>query len=160
MERRMGSEEQLERRDDLPPEEAEARRTDGGRLTTADVAGTGAPSPEAHQASNVEERDPGARRPAPAARDEAPVSLFDQARSEEFRGRWDSIQASFVDEPRDAVSAADALVAEVLKELARTFADERESLEKEWTLGDQVSTEDLRQALRQYRSFFDRLLSL
>jgi hypothetical protein len=144
-----------ERRTDLPPEEA--RGMDEGRLTTADVAGTGTsrvttdePDARAAGAARGDERTP----------DEAPVSLFDEGRSQEFRGRWDSIQASFVDEPREAVSAADALVAEVLQELARSFATERESLEKEWTLGDQVSTEDLRQALRHYRSFFDRLLSL
>jgi hypothetical protein len=86
--------------------------------------------------------------------------LFEADRSTEFRTRWQRIQVGFVDEPREAVAQGDALVAEVLKDLARTFAEERRALEKEWTHGDEVSTEDLRQALRHYRSFFDRLLSL
>ena len=81
-------------------------------------------------------------------------------RSQDFRSRWDTIQTSFVDEPRQAVEHADSLVAEVMQELARTFADEREKLEAQWGRGDDVSTEDLRIALQRYRSFFSRLLSV
>jgi hypothetical protein len=40
------------------------------------------------------------------------------------------------------------------------FADERASLEHQWDKGEQVSTEDLRQALKRYRSFFERLLAV
>jgi len=47
-----------------------------------------------------------------------------------------------------------------MKRLAETFADERQSLETQWDRGDDVSTEDLRLALRRYRSFFGRLLSM
>ena len=43
--------------------------------------------------------------------------------------RWRDIQASFVDAPREAVKDADALVAELMQELARTFASQREQLE-------------------------------
>src|SRR4026208_1674266 len=50
-----------------------------------------------------------------------------------FRGRWDSVQTSFVDEPRKAVEQADELVAEVMQNLAQTFADEREKLESQWS---------------------------
>ena len=65
-----------------------------------------------------------------------------------------------MDEPRDAVEQADGLVAEMMKRLAQVFADERGKLEEQWSRGDDISTEDLRQALRRYRSFFDRLLSV
>ena len=34
------------------------------------------------------------------------------------------------------------LIAEVMKELARSFADERGKLEHQWEKGDRVSTED------------------
>ena len=47
-----------------------------------------------------------------------------------------------------------------IKKLAESFADERAKLEQQWSRGDDVSTEDLRQALRRYRAFFQRLLSL
>jgi hypothetical protein len=80
----------------------------------------------------------------------------------ELRGitmRWKDIQAEFVDEPQKAVQEADALVAELMQRLAVMFATERAELEQRWAGGDQVSTEDLRQGLRRYRSFFERLLA-
>ena len=40
------------------------------------------------------------------------------------------------------------------------FADERNTLDQQWDRGGDVSTEDLRMALRRYRSFFERLLSV
>jgi hypothetical protein len=40
------------------------------------------------------------------------------------------------------------------------FAAERTKLEAQWNKGEDVSTEDLRLALRRYRSFFSRLLSI
>jgi len=78
----------------------------------------------------------------------------------DLRTRWDHIQAGFVDEPKTAVQAADELVAQAIKHLAETFADARSGLERQWAKGDDVSTEDLRQALRKYRSFFERLLKV
>jgi hypothetical protein len=93
------------------------------------------------------------------AREEA-TSLFSPDESMAFRTHWDSIQVEFVDEPRRCVEQADNLVAETMKRLAEIFAEERERLEHEWDRGGDVSTEDLRQALRRYRSFFGRLLSV
>jgi hypothetical protein len=75
-----------------------------------------------------------------------------------FRTKWDEVQTSFVDEPREAVSQADALVATVMQRIVEQSASEREKMEKQWDRGEDVSTEDLRQALKRYRSFFDRLL--
>jgi hypothetical protein len=67
---------------------------------------------------------------------------------------------SFVDDPRRVVEQADSLVAVTMKRLAEMFAAERARLEGQWDRGDNVSTEDLRLALRRYRSFFGRLLSV
>jgi len=91
---------------------------------------------------------------------EPPSQLFAAAETSEFRRRWMEVQTGFVDEPRPAVQAADALVAETMKRLAEIFARERSSLESQWGRGGEVSTEDLRQAMRRYRSFFDRLLAV
>jgi hypothetical protein len=77
-----------------------------------------------------------------------------------FRTRWEAIQTGFVDEPRSAVEQADSLVSEMMKRLSEVFADERKTLEAQWGRGDNVSTEDLRIALKRYRSFFERLLSV
>jgi hypothetical protein len=85
--------------------------------------------------------------------------LFAEAELRDFRARWDQVQTSFVDEPRHAVEQADTLVATVVKRIAEQFSEERAKLEKQWDRGDDVSTEDLRQSLRRYRAFFDRLLS-
>ena len=88
-----------------------------------------------------------------------PESLFPQDEAGKFRGRWEQIQTEFVDDPKGSVEKADHLVADTIKRLAEVFADQRTRLEHEWDKGDSVSTEDFRQALRKYRSFFDRLLS-
>jgi hypothetical protein len=76
-----------------------------------------------------------------------------------YRGRWYDIQSRFVDDPRSSVEQADTLVLEVVQDLQTTFGSERRSLEAQWQSGEDVQTEDLRVALRRYRSFFDRLLS-
>jgi hypothetical protein len=92
--------------------------------------------------------------PADADRHWAGISDADQ-----LRARWEAIQAGFVDEPRRAVEEADSLVAQVIRELAESFAAERARLEAQWSRGDQVGTEDLRVALQRYRSFFQDLLA-
>ncbi len=64
----------------------------------------------------------------------------------EYRGRWEGVQIGFVDEPRAAVQQADALVAEVMQDLAGGFAEERGRLEAQWTSGEEVGTEEVRRA--------------
>lgn len=95
--------------------------------------------------------DPTAARSAP---------LFPTGEAEGFRSRWHEVQVGFVDDPGTAVEQADSLVAEMIRRLAKVFADERSKIEAQSSRGDNISTEDLRVALRQYRSFFDRLLSV
>ena len=86
--------------------------------------------------------------------------LFPSDVAKDFRSRWDAVQSSFVDDPRQAVRQGDELVAQVMKTLAETFSGERAKLEGQVDPTDKASTEDLRVALRRYRSFFERLLSL
>lgn len=95
--------------------------------------------------------------PVPEGRNE-PLFAHDEA--DHFRSEWTRIQAGFVDDPRRAVEQADELVASTIKRLAEVFASERTRLEQEWGHREDISTEDFRQALRRYRSFFDRLLSV
>ena len=87
------------------------------------------------------------------------ASLLDDSELQTLTMRWKDIQAEFVDEPTTAVKEADALVAELMQRLAAMFATERHELENRWASGNEVSTEDLRQGLRLYRSFFERLLA-
>jgi hypothetical protein len=87
------------------------------------------------------------------------ASLLEDGELQSITMRWKDIQAEFVDEPEQAVQEADALVAELMQRLAAMFANERAGLEKRLAGDQQVSTEDLRQGLRRYRSFFERLLA-
>src|SRR5262245_48634289 len=80
--------------------------------------------------------------------------------TDRLQAEWTEVQASFVDEPRQAVQRADELVAFAIKQIAETFARERSGLEAQWDREGDVSTEDLRVALTRYRSFFHRLLSM
>jgi hypothetical protein len=127
-------------------------------LTTADIAHPEQArelQPTAIDARNLEAVEPV---PAPLTAKQA-TPLFPDDELHNYRARWDQVQTSFVDEPRQAVEQADSLVANVVKRIAEQFSTERAQLEKQWDSGDNVSTEDLRQALRRYRSFFDRLLA-
>ena len=138
------------------------------RLTTADIANSPRPT-QIMNTSTDADRDPNfpdlrtetVALPAEttAAASEGHAPLFPENELTDLRSRWDKAQAMFVDEPRKAVEDADALVASAVKRIAELFADERAKLEKQWDRGGEVSTEDLRQALRRYRGFFDRLLS-
>jgi hypothetical protein len=86
--------------------------------------------------------------------------LFTPEATADFRSRWDLVQRSFVDNPQEAVHAGDELVAQVITSLAETFSSQRAQLESELDQTDQSSTENLRLALRRYRSFFERLLAI
>jgi hypothetical protein len=135
--------------------------TDVG-LTTATLAGAGArPEVRAVAAPSFRAAAGSSAGAATAvALDKQVVPLFSAEEAKDFRGRWDAIQVSFVDEPRQVVEQADGLVAAAMKRLAEMFAAERARLEGQWDSGDNVSTEDLRLALQRYRSFFGRILSV
>ena len=86
------------------------------------------------------------------------TTLIEPERAESYNGRWTELKSEFVDDPRRAVRGANKLVGEVLDELEELFRSQRTDLEHGLD-SEQTTTEDLRQALRRYRSFFDRLLS-
>lgn len=86
--------------------------------------------------------------------------LFEETEAGKFRTEWLNIQSKFVDNPRESVREADELVANILKSVTMSFHQRRTSLEKQWNGGGNASTEDLRLALKSYRSFFERLLTL
>ena len=86
------------------------------------------------------------------------TSLIEPERAESYNSRWKELKGEFVDDPRRAVRGANELVGEVLDELEELFRHQRTDLEQGLD-SEQTTTEDLRQALIRYRSFFDRLLS-
>jgi hypothetical protein len=156
------------------------RRDSDRELSTSDIAEprteeepvVGSSSPPPTEGSRPPEEtvgEPTAGRPSGAEmsgpgageRDDASVEpLIDPQGAAALQQRWEAIQGSFVDEPRRSVEQADSLVAEALQQVAQSFSSARERLEGQWSRGDDVSTEDLRQTLQRYRSFFHRLLSV
>lgn len=129
-----------ERTDTDQPMDADGkRRAEGPTSQTEESAGSKA---------KVADAEAGQREP-----------LLAQPELKQLRDRWESIQTHFVDEPRRSVEQADSLVAELMQQLARSFAEERGRLEEQWEREEDVSTEELRVALTRYRSFFARLLA-
>ncbi|MEU4249878.1 hypothetical protein AB0F15_20960 [Amycolatopsis sp. NPDC026612] len=95
--------------------------------------------------------------PARSDEDVETQALIDEEKVSGFRDRWQNVQVGFVDDPKQAVRQADELVAGVISALATTFAEHKSELESQWQQGE-PATEELRIALRRYRSFFDQLL--
>lgn len=92
-------------------------------------------------------------------------TLFEPTHTEEFRRRWDTIKATFVDDPRDALRRAEELTDEVVRELTTTVESRRRDLAAEHpreseTADDKAETERLRVALHGYRGLLSPLLRL
>lgn len=119
----------------------------------------GAPSTAAERlGGSTEAAGTGSTNKAADSNGHANVTLIARDKAESYRTRWNEVKGEFVDEPRSAVRGANELVGEVLDELEQLFRRQRDELERGLD-SDDTSTEDLRQALGNYRSFFDRLLS-
>jgi hypothetical protein len=143
----------------------EAASQDSGTPSTKTPAavstGVDGPEPEpAGQGSTGTETEmlvPGSS-PAPVT---APVeersALLGSLDADAIRARFLDIQASFVDEPRQAVQEAERFVDGLVQTLVQSLESERSKLKATIEEG---STEDLRLALRGYRAFVNRLLNL
>jgi hypothetical protein len=148
----------------LTGDELLERETDEDEVTSTRPALVTPPGPVAADdgESDVEPRaamsgdDSHTPRPAPAVEHETPY-LSEQT-SSETNERWRHIQSEFVDDPRKSVAEAHELVGEVVQRIVDAFANERNDLERQWSKGDSISTEDLRVCLQRYRAFFSRLL--
>jgi hypothetical protein len=93
---------------------------------------------------------------APVLRD----NLLSTEEVDELRTRWNAIQYQFVDSPCSAVEQGDALVADVITHLTTSFSNLQNSLNQLWLNHDDITTEELRNTLQNYRAVFDRLLNL
>jgi hypothetical protein len=138
-------------RDETPAAAAEAP----GEPAAAEAPG----EPAAAEAPGEPAAAEAPAREAPAAEGPSTQPLLAPADAQGFQARWTDVQHGFVDAPRRAVEQADTLVAELMQQVAKTFADERANLESQWDRGDDVSTDELRVAFQRYRVFFGRLLA-
>jgi hypothetical protein len=111
-------------------------------------------------------------------RDQLTIRPLSERSRERYHEQWEQVQSAFVDNPSGAVSQADRLVTEVLRERGYPVDDferqaaivsvdhpdvvsnyrEAHTIYTSFERGD-ASTEDLRQAMTHYRALFDELLS-
>lgn len=140
-------------RDDLARDDTGAPRTNGSttdemRDEQRATAGTASAAPADRSGTTSGDDTSGERAP-----------LVSRDRADQYATRWNEVKGMFVDEPRQAVQQADALVGDLLDDLEQLFRAQRQEIEHGLD-NDDTSTEDLRMALRRYRSFFDRLLAV
>jgi hypothetical protein len=98
---------------------------------------------------------PEAARPQPPANGDADLA----GDPERIHERWAAIQATFVDDPRGSVSAAAELVTETIAALVASAEQRERGLRGEWD-HEGADTENLRNTLRSYRGFLDRLVAI
>ena len=109
-------------------------------------------------------------------RHELPIHDLEPAARERYAGEWRAVQSRFVDDPRGAVAAADQLVTSLMRDRgypAESFEQQvadvsvdhastvdayRQGRQVLASAREQVATDDLRQAMVQYRELFEELL--
>jgi hypothetical protein len=145
----------------IPEETREDADREHADLTANDVVDSSSrPNELEHQEAADSGPDDGMEARASAVDNgEEAEALLPSDNAQRFRERWETVQAGFVDKPRETVEEADDLVRDLVQELTAGFVQRRENLEQHWNEGDEASTEDLRVALTHYRAFFNRLLS-
>jgi hypothetical protein len=144
----------------MPPPEGEwvAGQRGSQPASAPDQAGLTAAVPEQPGPPDVAatRAGPGAAPGDLGANAGAPL-VTDQDR---LRQSWLRIQSGFVDDPRGSVTEAASLVAEITGTLATAVQDRERRLRGAWDGNSDADTEILRNALRDYRTFFELLIRL
>lgn len=156
------------------PEQASTSRTDGPTNTDGTPANTdgtptpantdGTPTDTDETPTNTDVTSGSADVTSRRADGGRPASLLEPGHTEEFQRRWETIKASFVDDPRAAVHRADELTDQLIREFTTAIDARRRELTERWqnagTDEDKTETERLRLALNSYRSMLDPILRL
>jgi hypothetical protein len=146
----------------------------GGRRNRDDEAADGPRTPVQRRSTSLDDARemPGGRRAARAAEPngvdaplrpgdvhESPITFWDEAAVEQFRSEWHEVKAQFVDDPVAALTRAHDLLTEAVHELTESMLAERDELDP--LRGTATpDTESMRMAMRGYREFLDRILTL
>ncbi len=110
-------------------------------------------------------------------RQQLEIRPLPQAARDRYLQSWQSVQAQFVDDPRDAVASADSLIQSVMAERGYPVDDfeqraadvsvDHPQVVENYRHGHRLaqasangndSTEDLRQAMQHYRALFEELV--
>ena len=152
----------IEQGTDLPPQRTEAATHRAMEPSDGVQSSTVAPGTAQSSDPAVSQVEVSAPRTEERTQNEdlTEKALFAENELSGLRSRWDEVQSGFVDDPKECVHKADGLVSEVVEQLTNGFSEARSRLEAQWARGEEASTEDLRLALKRYRDFFQRLLSV
>src|SRR5215213_4475096 len=87
------------------------------------------------------------------------IRPLDPDARERYRDQWETVQARFVDDPAGAVTEADVLIQSVMRDRGYPVEDYRAAhgIATAHARGN-AGTEELRQAVKHYRSLFEELL--
>jgi len=77
-----------------------------------------------------------------------------------IREQWMRVQASFVDDPRAAVSAAAAVITDAAARVETAVRERQQALRGKWDSEGRSDTEELRITMQQYRQLLERLAAL
>jgi hypothetical protein len=110
-------------------------------------------------------------------REELDIRPLSEASRDRYLGRWEDVQARFVDDPEGAVGDADGLIQQVMSDRGYPVDDfeqraadvsvDHPDVVENYRRGHALATskefgdsrtEDLRQAMRHYRALFEELL--
>jgi len=141
-------------------ERVRAESRPGGRRAAADAEETGRRARDEAPAGRRAARETAGSGPLrPGDVHETSIAFWDEAASGQFRAEWHEVKAQFVDDPVAALTRARSLLTEAVQELSEAMLAERDRLDP---LSDKSvpDTESMRMAMRGYREFLDRILSL
>ncbi|MEU8243671.1 hypothetical protein AB0C07_35920 [Actinoplanes missouriensis] len=123
--------------------------------------------PLAHRSASLEDVEPVRRAGRRSTADEEPATyetevtrtVWDEDAARHFRAAWHEVKAEFVDDPVNALTRAHDLLTDAVNELTEVLLAERDDLDPLRGTGT-PDTESMRMAMRNYREFLERILSL
>jgi hypothetical protein len=136
------------------PEDTGATGTDPGGADTAvmDATRPGAVATQTSVGAKPREGHPG---DVPMPEDASLIG--DDA---VIREQWMRVQASFVDNPRAAVTAAAGVITDAAAQVETAVRQRQQALRTRWDGGGHADTEALRVTMQQYRQLLERLAAL
>ena len=87
------------------------------------------------------------------------ANLWNDGDRQRIRGKWQELQAKFLDDPHLVAAEAERLVQEAVASLTASLDARRSQLHQQRAARG-LDTENLRASLRDYREFLDRILGL
>jgi len=138
-------------------EAALRRRADQTAARRRSLADDEAPGPQRADPAAGQREDGAPKRPGDIG--ETHISFWDDEATKHFRSKWHEVKADFVDDPVAALTRAHDLLTDAVNELTESLLAERDELDPLSTTAT-PDTESMRMAMRGYREFLDRILSL